>query len=134
MYKLYKYKVKIEALLGPGFYIPQNESAVGKTYLANLLNRYATYGEPVGSYGYSEFVRKMRLEDALYEGIKLFVMDRLDMYYAKLSSGSIEKLNEMSKTAIIIADLKGEEVIEGPSSLPCRLEYIDSDFIKIRGL
>ena len=133
MYRLDKYRLKVEVKLSPGFYILQNESSSGKTYLAKALYEYMGYGEPVGSYTYANFLANEPLIPKLADELKLFIFDRFDMFYSKLSDDELSRMKEVSKFAVIIADLKGRINLDGPIPKKAHIRYKTKDYILIGG-
>lgn len=131
MYKLDKYRVTIDVRLEPGFYKFYSESAAGKTYLASLLTNYGLMGEPVLSYSYVDFLRGLKLSDLLHTGLKIVLLDRLDMYFSKLSELEVNSIISIVDSTVILGDLKG---VERSTNLPgklCNLTRESTGLIKI---
>lgn len=131
MYELNDYRVNIRVNLVPGFYGLQENSATGKTYLAHLLKNYRTSGAPVGSYNYSDFVSGVKIGSVLNRDLKLFMLDRLDMYYLKFSKEDIEVLKGVLDTTIVIADLKGRDSVTWPVISAARINFVNQGLIKV---
>lgn len=102
MYKIDGYDVKVEVDLENGLYVFTRRSAMGKSYLANMLRRYHSFGEPVNSYTFEDYLNNLELEAAVGDLCKLLVVDRYDMYYGTY----IQELVELSRHCIVLVDVK----------------------------
>ena len=98
-----KYNFKIRVHLDHGVFVFTRQSGIGKTYLANILNNYFTFGERVFSYTYSDFCKGINLDEILGCGrFDLILLDRYDMYYGE----AIESIEEFGKRGVVLVDCK----------------------------
>jgi len=102
VFSVLEYNIKVNVDLDNGLFVFDNESATGKTRLAKLLRSYRTYGEPVVSYTYDDFMLGLDLVSLLKPSVRLVIVDRYDLYngYALL------ELAEFSKRSIVVIDCK----------------------------
>lgn len=107
MYKIDKYDVDIEVDLEDGLYVFTRRSATGKSYLASMLRRYHSFGEPVNSYTYEDHLNKLELQAATGDACKVLVVDRYDMYYGAF----LQELLELSSHCIVLVDVKSPSTL-----------------------
>ena len=98
-----KIKVKVHGNKDHGLYRLHNESATGKTRLYNLLKQYMVAGLPVGGYSYIDLkTGTTKISHYLNKGLKLFIVDRYDMYNGQMASDIVE----LSESCIVLVDCK----------------------------
>ena len=102
MWECKEYTIQIRIKLDNGFYFFDNESAIGKTYLAKLIEKYSGYGEPILAYSYKEFMQGIDLDKLLENEYKVIVIDRYDMF----EGYCLKALYDKSKNSIVLVDLK----------------------------
>jgi hypothetical protein len=93
---------KIKISLENGFYIFEDEAALGKTHLANLLKKLGSFGEAVDAYSFSDYRLGVSLDKILEKDLKVLLIDRYDLY----EGFCIQSLTEKSKDCIVLVDLK----------------------------
>lgn len=97
------YDIKINIGLGPGTYVFVPNSAIGKSYLAFLLNKYKVYGEPVYAYSYADFEDGVRLADIIAsKKYSVILLDRYDMYYGE----ALNLLQHPPDNVLLLVDTK----------------------------
>jgi hypothetical protein len=105
MYRLTKYNVDIFVKLDPGIYVFDNQSATGKTRLADLLSKFNAYGEPVASYTYNDKLKGLTLEQMLGDRkYDVILLDRYDMYNGEYT----DIIEKYSKSGVVLIDCKSE--------------------------
>ena len=105
MLKIDKYNVKVDIQLDNGVYIFDNESALGKTRLAKLLEKYQAYGEPVVSYTYNDKLRGIDIATVLQpKRFKVILLDRYDMY----EGDGAELILKCAEDSIVLIDCKND--------------------------
>ena len=111
MYKIDKYQVKVYINLDDGLYIFPDESATGKTRLGTLLESYGYFGNRTIYLTYKTGGKEYRDEIlGLKQGYyRVIMLDRCDMCYDVFNDTAvINKLKELSKESVILADCKGQ--------------------------
>ena len=93
----------VEVALENGLYVFNPRSATGKSYLASVLRRYHSFGEPVNSYTYGDYLNKLEFRAATGDTCRVLVVDRYDMYYGAF----LQELLELSSHCIVLVDAKG---------------------------
>lgn len=120
MFKITKYYPNVEILLNPGVYIFDIYSAIGKTYLYKVAEKYRHFGERISGYSYSEYLdnipMKSRLDNSKYD---VCIIDRYDMYYRE----GISEIQQFVKNGgiVLVATQKG--VIPPNQSETCYIEF-----------
>lgn len=97
-----KYRINITVDLQPGVYVFQNESGVGKSYLAKWLNRLYFHNEGVNSISGSVASKIETLNGVVPLNCKLFMLDDYDLYNGKFEA----EIDNLRKSAIILVDCK----------------------------
>lgn len=102
MYNVDRFITKVKVNLDNGLYRFYCESATGKSYLCKLLKQYREAREYVAAYSYQDKVAGLPIESVFYEGVKLVMFDRCDLYDADI----IDVVQKHYKDTIILLDIK----------------------------
>lgn len=100
--------------------------------MQNLLRTYAGFNVPVRGYTHSDYAIGVMPSIFLKTPLKLIFLDRFDMYANSLLDSEVEAIGKLSKTAIVIAELKGSigprySFVTGPA----RLQYTNKNLIEV---
>lgn len=98
-----KYRPHVKIELDNGVYVFDDYSSTGKTWLSNTLKELSTYGEPVNSYSYRDYVNGVDITDVLNKKYKVVMLDRYNLYngYAK------DMIKSLADSMVILLDCKG---------------------------
>lgn len=91
--------------LEPGIYVLDGRSASGKTYLANLMERYRASNPMLRSYSYSDVLDDTSLCTKVKPQTKILLLDRYDMYYDKIDNNFLNNFVSNNR-GIVIVDCK----------------------------
>ena len=125
-----QYDPYIASYLMPGIYKAGLYSSTGKTYLANALKKYYSYGYNVYSVTYNDILIANRegrkIELPKLQPNALVIIDRYDMYRGQL----VEDIEKLSYDSAVIIDTKlGYKISK--SSKECDIEIPKSRWIVI---
>lgn len=124
MFQLNTHNYKLDIQLENGLYIIDSECK-GKTFLANLLREYQSYGEPVASYTYNDKLNGKPIESVLISNkFKLIMIDRYDMY----KGDGIDLIEECAKNSIVLMDCKHSDGLSNIDEW-CWLEIIGDTIV-----
>ena len=108
MYSFAKGYPHVKIDLDNGIYIFRNQSAIGKSYLAERLHELRSAGEPVDSFTFSDIAKFGGPDKALsgldfnMRDLKVVLFDRYDLYVDRFTS----TLQELAGNSIVLVDCK----------------------------
>lgn len=129
MFKLDKYRVKIDIQLDKGLYVFDSEAATGKTRLTKAIKRYMCYDAGVCAYTYNDKQCGIPIENVLVpKKYELIVVDRYDMY----RDYGYDLILECAKESIVLVDSKRGAFFNEMNDF-CTIEMPEGNSIKVRG-
>ena len=91
--------------LKPGVYLMGNDSAIGKSRLGSLLEKGFLNGLNTYYYNYSDYVKGLRIKDALAKkSYDVVLLDRVDLYIQEYDI--ISEVMPYAESTVFLVDLK----------------------------